>query len=110
MFSFNDQISTWFQKELRWLNLSIPRDVSLISVDNMPYAGFFDTPLTTFALPGEEIGTRAASLLLRRLVGDPFPPQRILLPARLIQRLSTTPLVSKPFPLSIQREEKQRDP
>ena len=90
VFCFNDQIASWVQKKVRQVNLSIPRDLSLISVDNMPYAGFFDTPLTTFALPGEEIGKQAAALLLRRLSGVAFPPQRILVPAGLIHRLSTT--------------------
>lgn len=92
IFCFNDFIASWVQKEVRQLNLSIPRDLSLISVDNMPYAGFFDTPLTTFALPGEEIGKQAAALLLRRLGGVDFPPQRILIPATLNHRLSTTKL------------------
>lgn len=89
VFCFNDQIASWVQKEIRKLNLVVPRDLSLISVDNMPYADFFDTPLTTFALPGEEIGNQAAALLLRRLKGEAYPPQRILLPARFIHRLST---------------------
>lgn len=89
IFCFNDQIASWVQKEVRRFNLTIPRDFSLISVDNMPYADFFDTPLTTFALPGEEIGKQAADLLLRRLQGEAFPPQRILLPARLMHNLST---------------------
>lgn len=89
VFCFNDQIASWVQKEVRKLNLVIPRDFSLVSVDNMPYADFFDTPLTTFALPGEEIGNQAAALLLRRLKGETFPPQRVLLPARFVRRLST---------------------
>lgn len=89
VFCFNDQIASWAQKEVRKLNLVIPRDFSLVSVDNMPYADFFDTPLTTFALPGEEIGNQAAALLLRRLKGEAFPPQRVLLPARFVRRLST---------------------
>lgn len=87
-FCFNDAIASWVQKEIRNFNLVVPRDLSLIGVDNMPYADFFDAPLTTFALPGEEIGNQAAGLLLRRLGGEAFPPQRIRLPARFIQRLS----------------------
>ena len=89
VFTFNDEIAGWVQKEIRKFNLTIPHDLSLISVDNMPYAGFFDTPLTTFALPGEEMGKQTADLLLRRLAGEAFPPQYILLPARFVERLST---------------------
>jgi DNA-binding LacI/PurR family transcriptional regulator len=89
IFCFNDEMASWVQKEIRQFDLVVPRDLSLISVDNMPYAAFFDAPLTTFALPGEEIGKQTAVLLLRRLAGETFPPQRVLLPARLIHRLST---------------------
>jgi DNA-binding LacI/PurR family transcriptional regulator len=103
LFCFNDRIASWVQKEVRQFNLVVPRDLSLISVDNMPYADFFDTPLTTFALPGEEIGEEAATLLLRRLKGESFPPQYILLPATFINRRSTavppqetTPVLSQP--------------
>jgi LacI family transcriptional regulator len=90
IFCFNDEIAGWVQKEIRKFNLTVPDDLSLISVDNMPYAGFFDAPLTTFALPGEEMGKQTAVLLLRRLAGEAFPPQHILLPARFVKRMSTT--------------------
>ncbi len=59
----------------------MPGDVSLVGVDDLPYAEFFDAPLTTFALPGEEIGWQAAELLIRRLGGEQFPPQRIRVPS-----------------------------
>jgi DNA-binding LacI/PurR family transcriptional regulator len=88
IFCFNDDTAGWAQKEVRKLGMRIPEDFSLVAVDNMPFAAFFDTPLTTFALPGEEIGQKAAELLLRRLKGETFPPQRILVPATFIQRSS----------------------
>jgi len=90
-FCFNDAIATWVQKEVRNLNLTIPRDLSLIAVDNMPYADFFDAPLTTFALPGKEIAEQSASLVLRRLNGEQLAAQRVLIPARLMVRRSTAP-------------------
>jgi GntR family transcriptional regulator of arabinose operon len=91
VFCFNDALATWVQKEARNLNLTIPRDLSIIAVDNMPYADFFDAPLTTFGLPGREIAAEAASLVLRRLSGEQLSPQRVLLPARLMVRRSTAP-------------------
>ena len=90
-FCFNDAIASWVQKEVRNLNLTIPRDLSVIAVDNMPYADFFDAPLTTFALPGLEIAAEAASLVLRRLSGDQAAPRHVLLPAKLVVRRSTAP-------------------
>lgn len=90
-FCFNDAIASWVQKEIRNLNLTVPRDLSLIAVDNMPYADFFDAPLTTFMLPGEQIAHEAASIVLRRLNGEQFAPQRVLLPGRFTLRRSTAP-------------------
>lgn len=86
---FNDTTAGWVQREIRNLNLVIPRHLSLVGVDNLPYAEFFDAPLTTFALPGAEIGKAAAGLVLRRLAGDVFSPQHLLIPAHFIRRLST---------------------
>ncbi|HEY1296369.1 MAG TPA: substrate-binding domain-containing protein [Chloroflexota bacterium] len=90
-FCFNDAIASWVQKEIRTMNLTVPRDLSLIAVDNMPYADFFDAPLTTFALPGEEIAHQAVRILLRRLNGETFAPLRLLLPGDFTLRRSTAP-------------------
>lgn len=90
-FCFNDETAGWVQKELRRHGLAIPDDLSVIGVDNLPYARFFDAPLTTFELPGEDIGRQAAERLLRRYHGDTSPAQRILVSARFIQRQSTAP-------------------
>jgi DNA-binding LacI/PurR family transcriptional regulator len=88
-FCFNDARASWVQKEVRSLNLMVPRDLSLVGVDNMPYTDFFDAPLTTFALPGAEIGREAANLVIGRLKGDAGPPKRLLLPAQFVQRRSS---------------------
>ncbi|HEU5011625.1 MAG TPA: substrate-binding domain-containing protein [Roseiflexaceae bacterium] len=103
-FCFNDDRASWVQKEIRNLNLAVPHDFSLVGVDDMPYANFFDAPLSTFALPGEAIGEQAANLLLRRLNGETSPPQRILLPARFIQRASTAAPPQLPSPIGRETE------
>ena len=91
-FCFNDETAGWVQKELRKLHLAIPDALSIVGVDNLPYARFFDAPLTTFELPGEDIGLQAADRLVRRLNGDTSPAQRILVSAKFIHRQSTTPV------------------
>jgi len=63
-FCFNDETAIWVQKGLRHFNLEVPKDISLVGVDNLPFV--FDVPLTTFALPGEAIGNKAAEILLKR--------------------------------------------
>jgi DNA-binding LacI/PurR family transcriptional regulator len=88
-FCFNDETAIWVQKGLRNLNLEVPKDMSLVAVDNLPFV--FDAPLTTFILPGEQVGKQAAEVLLERLRGESFPAQQLALPAQFIQRLSTAP-------------------
>lgn len=91
IFCFNDVVAMGVYKAMREAGLRVPNDVSLISVDNLITVQHFEVPLTTFALPGGDIGRRSASLLLERLAGGNVPPQLHLLPATLIQRASTAP-------------------
>lgn len=86
-FCFNDETAIWVQKGLCNFNLEVPKDISLVGADNLPFV--FDVPLTTFALPGEQVGDRAAGIVLRRLHNENFPPQQIEIPADFIQRVST---------------------
>ncbi|MCM6773011.1 LacI family transcriptional regulator [Nocardia sp. CDC159] len=65
-----------------------PDDLLLAGFDEMSWAGFAP-PITLVEQPSYEIGRRAAELLLRRIAGEDFPPQRIVLPARLRIRSST---------------------
>lgn len=87
-FCSSDENAIWLQKELRRCSRVVPHDFSLIGVDNQPYAEFFDAPLSTFQLPGSEIGICAAELMQRRLAGEYFARQFIQLPAAYLPRLS----------------------
>jgi GntR family transcriptional regulator of arabinose operon len=84
-FCFNDDIAVRVYTELRKVDLRVPDDISLVGVDHLPYSKFFDAPLTSFALDGEEIARRAAERLIARLNGDTAPAQRIFIPARFME-------------------------
>lgn len=92
VFCFNDIVAMGIYKAARELGLRIPEDLSLISVDNLPTITHFEVPLTTFALPGAEIGRQGANLLLRRMAGEEMGPQQYLLPAPMVRRSSTAPI------------------
>lgn len=73
--------------------LRIPEDVSVIGLHDAPVAAMLYPPLTSVAMPTEEMGRVAATLLIRALAGetpDPVPP---LPPGDLIVRRSTGPLL-----------------
>ncbi|MBE2224388.1 MAG: GntR family transcriptional regulator [Anaerolineae bacterium] len=89
VFCFNDIVAMGVYKAAREMGLRIPQELSLISVDNLPTITHFEVPLTTFALPGAEIGRQGANLLLRRMAGEEMGPQQYLLPAPMVRRSST---------------------
>jgi LacI family transcriptional regulator len=68
----------------------IPRDVSVIGFDDMPWAASLNPPLTTIAQPAVELGSIACRLLLERLGAERHaPPRNVLLQPRLVIRAST---------------------
>ena len=88
IFCFNDIVAMGVYKAAREVGLRIPHDLSLVSVDNLPTVTHFEVPLTTFSLPGAEIGRQGANLLLRRISGEDMGTQQYLLPAPLVRRNS----------------------
>lgn len=93
-FCFNDMVAMGTYKALRELGCTIPDEVSLVSVDNLPTVRHLEVPLTSFALPGGEIGKESAALLLRRLSGFGATPRSYLLPATFVERDSTAPPIA----------------
>ncbi|MBO3747920.1 LacI family DNA-binding transcriptional regulator [Streptosporangiaceae bacterium NEAU-GS5] len=71
----------------RELDLRIPRDLSLIMFDDVPWAELCSPPLTVIAQPAQDLGYRAAELTLRQ----GRRPRTIQLPTELIIRGSCGP-------------------
>jgi LacI family transcriptional regulator len=72
----------------RELDLRVPRDVSLVMYDDVPWAELCSPPLTVIAQPGRDIGYRAAELVLR---GGARRARTVVLPTELIVRGSCGP-------------------
>lgn len=88
IFAQNDQMAIGAIRALREAGLQVPRDVSVIGFDDIPLASYFDPPLTTLRQPMTELGERAARLLIAA-IRQPNPiPERLLLPARIVERAS----------------------
>jgi LacI family transcriptional regulator len=69
--------------------IGCPDEVSVVGFNDMPFAAWFDPPLTTVRLPHYEIGARAADLLLERLRNPEVEPAQVVLPPELVIRRST---------------------
>jgi LacI family transcriptional regulator len=90
VFTGSDYIATGVLAGLRQLGLSVPRDLSLASFDDMPFADLLDPPITTVRQPARELGRLGVRHLIAQIRGDaPIQIQR--LPATLVVRQSVAP-------------------
>ena len=91
VFAHADLMAIGALEELRARGLACPGDISIVGYDDAPLVNRISPPLSTIALPGEEIGARAGEMVLEMLVEPGEPPASVLLPAGLIPRESTGP-------------------
>jgi len=82
----NDLYAVRTMAAARSLGRASPDDVAVIGFDDFEFAAFVDPPLTTVALPGYEMGRRAAELLLAYLHEGEFPEKEVVFPATLTVR------------------------
>lgn len=70
---------------------SVPHDVAVVGMDDLPQALFLNPPLTTMHIPMREIGAAALDLLRDDLTGLRMPPRQLELACYLVERQSTAP-------------------
>ena len=87
---FNDVAAIGAIRALHDAGLRVPEDVSVLGYDDIESAAFHVPSLTTIRQPLEAMGTLAASLLLRKLAGEPTETTHRVAP-ELIPRESTGP-------------------
>ncbi|GAA3749654.1 LacI family DNA-binding transcriptional regulator [Salinactinospora qingdaonensis] len=94
VFVANDQMALGVLRALAESGLRVPEDVSVVGFDDVPEAEFFTPPLTTVRQDFTEVGERAIQMLLDLLAGNETSRRdggaaREVVPARLVQRMST---------------------
>ncbi|MGA9398567.1 MAG: LacI family DNA-binding transcriptional regulator [Anaerolineaceae bacterium] len=77
---------------LKDLKYSIPEDISVMGIDNIPFARFVDPPLTTVALPMYEMGKVGMESLIKLLNGEKIDHSGVALSQELVIRKSTAPI------------------
>lgn len=71
------------------LSISIPRDLTVTGMDDVPFAAILDPPLTTVRQPGMRKGSYAARAIIDLIQGR--APASTVLPAELVVRASSAP-------------------
>ncbi|MCC6602001.1 MAG: LacI family DNA-binding transcriptional regulator [Anaerolineae bacterium] len=93
IFVQNDQMAAGVLRAAAELNLVVPDQLSLIGVDDIPMASYLSPPLTTLRQDFAEIGRLAAQLLIEAVSNPNTQKQHLTLPATLVSRHSTTPIL-----------------
>lgn len=91
---FNDLVAMGVLRALAELRLDVPGDVSVIGFDDIQAAAYLSVPLTTVRVPKQEMGRKAAELLVNQLeTSEHGVLKRVVLDAKLELRGSTRALL-----------------
>jgi DNA-binding LacI/PurR family transcriptional regulator len=89
VFAQNDRMAMGVIRAARQAGLRVPENLSVIGVDDMPLASYFEPPLTTMHQDMQQLGQEAARLLLSKLQDPSFRHSHVKFPAQLVIRQST---------------------
>jgi len=84
----NDDVAACLLQAAERLEIKVPREFAVVGFDNAPFASRLTVPLTTVAQAYEEIGLKAAHLLIDQIEGKVVGVKRITLPTTLKIRAS----------------------
>lgn len=87
--TYNDLIALGLMNEARALGVSIPRDVSIASFDDIAYGRYTSPTLTSVAMNSEQMGEVAMQRLLQLINDELAHPFDEVLAPRLVVREST---------------------
>ncbi len=87
---YNDLMALGFMKEAASLGVSVPRDISVVGFDNIPYGKYVTPALTTVDLQSERMGASAMEKLLAVIRGEDVDKLTKIAP-QLVLRASTQP-------------------
>ena len=84
----NDLMAAGAMAALQAAGIRIPQDMAVVGFDNREIASYLQPPLTTIALPTNEIGIRAALRILDRINNPSALPAREIISCSIVERAS----------------------
>lgn len=86
----NDMTAIGLMAGLRHCGLSVPEDVSVVGMDNISVAQYVWPPLTTVAMPVQEVAETMVEQAIARVHAPNTPPREFRFPPRLVERQSVS--------------------
>lgn len=96
IFVTNNQMLIGAMRALTEAKVDVPGNISVISVDDFPWAASFSPTLTTIRQPIAIMAKECWQIFLRRVQTPDAPVRSVVLEPELIARGSTTPLATRP--------------
>ncbi len=91
----NDTVAIGVMKAIREAGYSIPEEISIIGVDDIPFSAMTMPALTTMRISRTALGTLAVDTLRKRIKYPNWPSMHMQLAGRLVVRGSTMPKPEK---------------
>jgi LacI family transcriptional regulator len=88
IYAQNDTMALGVLSALHERGIAVPENCAVVGCDDIPIAAHAIPPLTTVHIPFFETGETAVRLLLGRISGEKIRPRPVLLPVRLVRRVS----------------------
>jgi DNA-binding LacI/PurR family transcriptional regulator len=86
---YNDLVAIGFMGVAKSLGVSIPADMSVVGIDNIPFCPFTSPALTTVDTQSERLGEEGMRLLIRQIAGENPHAGHVMIEPRLVMRDST---------------------
>ena len=84
----NDMLAVGALRHIKACNIRCPADISIMGMNDMPFADAIAPALTTIRTPTSELGKQAAAILVAMLNGMPVDNRRVVLTPELVIRSS----------------------
>jgi DNA-binding LacI/PurR family transcriptional regulator len=81
-------------RAIKEAGLRVPKDIGIVSFDDMPFAAQTDPPLTSVRQPIQRFGEVAVQTLIDMIGHPDTEPRHIILPTELMDRGSSGPIHS----------------
>ncbi|MEC9489676.1 MAG: LacI family DNA-binding transcriptional regulator [Halanaerobiales bacterium] len=87
----NDEMAIGVIQALIARNVKVPEEISVVGIDNIKMANFYNPSLTTVNIPVSKMGEKAAEILMKKISGKTLSPKEkfFIFPTELIIRDST---------------------
>jgi len=89
VFVASDVVAIGAMLAIKEAGLRIPKDIAIVGFDDIPFAEYYDPPLTTIRLPAFGLGWAGGDRLMRLIRGEGLDQENILLNSELIVRKSS---------------------